>query len=408
MTVIAQVQAAASDPKALRAAVTEAHVVPLLMSLVQLTGRTEYLEQARPFISGAWDYMQSIPGDLQATIRADLVQAIVDTAATGRHIPEEPPQELFQRMVDVAAGLPVPDIYLPVFLEEAAFGGRDLRKVDWRTPPPPERLDRVNAVVIGAGLSGVAMSVRLQQAGIPHVLIEKNAEAGGTWLENIYPGCGVDTPCHFYSYAFEVNPGWTEYFAKRSELHAYILKCVEKYGVRQRIRFSEEVLQADWDEAASLWLVRTRSADGSEAHLRCNVLISAVGALNRPAIPRIPGLEDFAGPCFHTAQWREDVDLAGKRVAMIGTGASGMQTGPSIAPAVDKLTIFQRSPHWAIHHPLYHAAVSPGVRWAMQHVPFYANWLRLQQFWAGVRPVPPDTADGSRVDGPGALAQCRQ
>ena len=218
MDATSQVRCAAADRTALKSALAEAHIVPLLMSLVQLTGKTEYLDRARPHISGAWDFLQAIPADLQATIRADLADTIANAAEQGRQIPNEPPEELFRRMVEVAAGQSVPDIYLPVFQEEAAFGGVDHRRVAWRHPPASERLEKFSAVVIGAGLSGIAMSVRLQQANIPHVLIEKNAEVGGTWLENIYPGCGVDTPCHFYSYAFEVNSDWTEYFAKRGEI----------------------------------------------------------------------------------------------------------------------------------------------------------------------------------------------
>ena len=170
-------------------------------------------------------------------------------------------------------------------------------------------------------------------------------------------------------------------FAKQDEILGYILKCVERYGIRQHIRFSEEVVGTAYDEADDLWRITTRTTDGRVETISANVLISAVGALNRPSIPA-SGLADFGGPVFHTAAWDRNVDLAGKRVAMIGTGASGMQVAPTIAPMVEKLTIFQRSPHWAIRHPLYHASVSPGVRWAMRHIPTYASWFRFQLFWA--------------------------
>jgi energy-coupling factor transporter ATP-binding protein EcfA2 len=196
------------------------------------------------------------------------------------------------------------------------------------------------------------------------------------------PGCGVDTPCHFYSYSFAPNPEWSSFFAKRDEILKYIFDCVERFGVRKNVRFGEEVIDARYDEGKSLWRVRTRSADGSERELSANVLVPCVGALNRPAIPDIKGLSGFKGPAFHTAQWRADVELKGKRVAMIGTGASGMQTAPSIAPDVAQLTIFQRSPHWAIRHPLYHASVSDDVKWVIRHVPFYVSWFRFQLFWA--------------------------
>ncbi|MDB5511918.1 MAG: hypothetical protein JWR08_1401 [Enterovirga sp.] len=382
MNTLEQVRAATSDPAALRAALAEADIVPLLMSLTQITGRTDLLDQAQPYIKGAWNFLQEIPESLQADIRAALAHALEEAAAAGRQIPVDPGTDTFERMMEVAVGQPVPESYRAVLLEEASFAGTDHRSVPWRKQPDPAELGSFKAVVIGAGFSGIAMAIRLQEAGIPYVVIEKNADTGGTWLENVYPGCGVDTPCHFFSYSFAPNADWSSFFAKQDEILRYIHACVERYGIRRNIRFSEEVVRAQYDESSAVWSVTTRSRDGREETLRANVVVSAVGALNRPSIPTIPGLESFDGPAFHTAAWDKTVDLTGKRVAMIGTGASGMQAGPSIAPAVEKLTIFQRSPHWAIRHPLYHAEVAPGVRWAMRHVPFYASWFRFQLFWA--------------------------
>ncbi len=382
MDTLKQVRDAVADKAALQVALAEADIVPLLMSLVQLTGRRDLLERARPYIKGAWNYLQEIPEALQAEIRAALVQALTELAAAGKPIAAEPPPALFEQMMETAVGQAVPELYRDVLMEEASFGGQDLRAVAWRKPPSPERLRGFKAVVIGAGLSGIAMAIRLQEAGIPYTVIEKNADAGGTWLENVYPGCAVDTPCHFFSYAFEPNSEWSSFFAKQEEILAYILKCVERYGIRQHIQFGREVERAEYGEAAGLWKITIRAAGGQTETISANIMISAVGALNRPSIPAIPGLADFAGPKFHTAAWDRNVDLAGKRVAMIGTGASGMQVGPTIAPVVKNLTIFQRSPHWAIRHPLYHASVSHGVRWAMRHIPFYASWFRFQLFWA--------------------------
>ena len=373
---------AAADQAALKAAVAQADIVPLLMTAVQLTRRTELLDRAAPYIKGAWDYMQEIPADLQTDIRAALVDAVNAAAASDGPVAAEPPADLLERMMEVAVGQPVPELYRDVLLEEASFEGVDRRTVAWRQPPAAERLAGFKAVIVGAGFSGIAIAIKMQEAGIPYVIIEKNADAGGTWLENVYPGCGVDTPCHFYSYSFAPNSEWSSFFAKQGEILSYIHDCVSRYGIRDRIRFSEEVVVARYDEASAIWQLTTRKADGAEETLFANVLVSAVGALNQPQIPRIPGLDSFAGPAFHTARWDTSVDLAGKRVAMIGTGASGMQAAPTIAPEVGQLTIFQRSPHWAIRHPLYHADVSPGVRWAMRNLPFYASWFRFQLFWA--------------------------
>lgn len=377
----AQLHAAAVDPQALREAIREADVIPLLLSLVQITGDAGWLERVRLHVRGAWSFLQDVPDGLQAEIREALVAAILNAKEAGGTLENEPPEDLLARMLEVAAGQLVPEEYRAVFREETAFGGIDHRKVDWRRPPDEARLGRFKVGIIGAGFSGLAMAMKLEAAGIPYVVIEKNREVGGTWLENFYPGCGVDTPCHFYSYSFKPNTEWSSYFVKRDELLAYIQRSIEGSGVRDRIRFGEEVTSARFDERSSKWQLDIRGSDGSADTLVVDVLVTAVGALNRPAIPTIPGLSSFAGPCFHTAAWGADASLAGKRVAMIGTGASGMQVAPTIAPEVERLTIFQRSPHWIIRHPLYHADVSPGVRWAMKNVPFYASWFRFQLFW---------------------------
>jgi len=375
------IKAAAADGEALRRAVGDAEIVPLLLSLVQLTGDRDYLKAARPFISGAWHYMQTAPKSLQKQVRQDLVAVIEKLAADGGDPPEHPPEDLLHDMLEVAIGEELSPEYYGVFRDETNFGDGDARDVDWRAGRP-DRADDFQAVVIGAGFSGILMAIKLKRAGIPYVVIEKNADLGGTWLENIYPGIGVDTPCHFYSYAFEPNCEWTSYFTEGEEILQYIRACAEKYGVLEDIRFGEEAAEAVFDEATGRWTVKTRRADGTEDELRPNALITCVGALNRPSIPDIPGKDDFQGPAFHTAEWDASVDLKGKRVVMIGTGASGMQVGPSIAPDVASLAIVQRSPHWAIKHPLYHEIVPSSIRWAMRRIPFYASWFRFRLFYA--------------------------
>ncbi|HWK65822.1 MAG TPA: NAD(P)/FAD-dependent oxidoreductase [Rhizobiaceae bacterium] len=376
-----QIAYAAAHPDEFSAAIAEADIVPLLMSYVQLTGDHELLQEAAPHIKGAWNYMQFIPTTLQNRIRSKLVAAVMERAVSKEEIVSEPPADEFKTMIDTAVGETVPSEYVAVFREEMMMGGKDGRRFEWRRKPGTEKLAAFKVVIVGAGFSGIAMAVRLQEAGIPYVIIEKNAEVGGTWLDNHYPDCGVDTPCHFFSYSFEPNPDWTHFFAKRDEILGYILHCAKKYDVRRHIRFQEEVLAAEYRPDGT-WSVRTRRSDGLEIDYEANVFISAIGALNRPAIPNIPGLQDFKGAWFHTAQWDKKVPIKGRRVAMIGTGASGMQTGPAIAPDLERLTIFQRSPHWAMKHPLYHQKVSEGARWAMRHVPFYASWFRLTLFWA--------------------------
>jgi 4-hydroxyacetophenone monooxygenase len=232
-------------------------------------------------------------------------------------------------------------------------------EVDWRVRPATHTLSDFHVIVIGAGESGIATAIKLARLGIRYTILEKNETVGGTWFENRYPGCGVDTPNHFYQYSFEPNHQWSRYFSPRHELWHYLEGVADRYQLRPNIRFNTEVTEASWDEASARWRVLARAADGSTLTLQANALVCAVGQLNRPRLPDIAGIERFAGPAMHTARWDDTVSLEGRRVAMIGTGASGMQVGPSIVDRVARLSIFQRSPHWAVHNPLYHAKVEP-------------------------------------------------
>jgi 4-hydroxyacetophenone monooxygenase len=370
------------DAAQLRAAIDEADIVPLLLVLAHLSGDEAILDEAAAYIHGAWNFMNTIPADLQAKVRDRLAEVLRDLDASGRALPATPPPHLLRKMLDVGVGQAVPEEYLPLLLEEMRLGEGDPRSVPWRARPPAEVLAGFRAVIIGAGLSGLCMAIKLREAGIPFTIIEKNPTVGGTWYENTYPGCGVDTPNHFFSYSFAPNHDWPEHFSKRNELWGYLERCADQYDIRRDITFNTEVTDAHWDAARACWAISVREDGGTTATIEANVLITAVGQLNRPSIPDIPGMNAFAGPVFHTGQWDRSQSVAGKRVAMIGTGASGMQTGPAIAPQVERLTIFQRTPHWAVHNPNYHARVRPGKIWALKYIPFYAKWNRFLLFWA--------------------------
>lgn len=371
-----------ADPAYLREALKAADVAPMLLVLVHLGGDPAWLDRLAPYIKGPWSFHEEAPEALRAELRAALVELLRDYARTGRPLPTTPPMVLLPRMLNVGTGQTVPPEYYPLVLEEMDLADQDPKTVHWRQQPTSETLRHFHALVVGAGFSGIAMGIKLREAGIPFTIIEKNDTVGGTWYENSYPGCGVDTANHFYSYSFAVNHNWDHYFAKRDEIFHYIKRNAESFHVDERIRFNEEVLSANWDEAAALWRVQTRKVDGSLHHLTANVLVSAVGQLNRPQMPNIPGLSDFEGPAFHTARWDHEAVIEGARVGMIGTGASGMQVGPAIAPMVDKLKIFQRSPHWAMKNPLYFEAVTDEKKWVLKNIPFYAKWFRFQLFWS--------------------------
>jgi 4-hydroxyacetophenone monooxygenase len=370
-----------ADAALLRRALEAADPATLLLSLVQLTGEKHWLEAAKPFIRGPMNYQEFMPGPLRAQVRDRLAEVLAEISRSGRSPSHQADDSLLREMMTVATGEVVSDDYIAMMREDLTDDNLASRSLQWRKAPGPDALQATQIVVIGAGMSGLYAGIQLQQAGIPFVILEKNDAVGGTWYENVYPGCGVDTPNHFYCYAFEPNHDWSHFFAKRDELWNYFEKVADKYDLRKHIRLGTEVVEARYDEADAVWHITAQSADGAEHQLTARVLVSAVGVLNRPKLPDIAGLDSFAGPAFHTAQWDRDFDWRGKRVAMIGTGASGHQVGPSIAPDVERLTIFQRSPHWVVPNPNYHEGVNEGKKWALANIPFYLRWYRFQLFW---------------------------
>jgi len=204
------------------------------------------------------------------------------------------------------------------------------------------------AIIIGAGFAGIGMAVALQRAGVhDFVLLERSHDVGGVWRDNSYPGAACDVPSHLYSFSFEPNPNWSSTFAPQAEIHAYLQHCARKYALAPHIRFGAEVASARYDEDRAQWHVTL--TDGST--LCAALLISGTGQLSKPAMPRIPGLDNFKGHAFHSARWDHSYPLAGKRVAVIGTGASAIQYVPAIADKVGKLTVFQRSPAYIIPRP---------------------------------------------------------
>ena len=203
----------------------------------------------------------------------------------------------------------------------------------------------VKVAVLGAGFAGLCMGLRLKAQGESSFLIlEKADRVGGTWRENIYPGAGCDIPSHLYSYSFAPNPDWPEVYSAQPDILAYIEGVVDEHDLGGHIRFGSEVTGAAWDEAAGHWSISL--ADGS--HLTAEAFVTAWGQLNRPKLPPIEGRESFTGPAFHSARWDASVDLTGKRVAVIGNGASAIQFVPEVAKVAGRLTLFQRSPNWIV------------------------------------------------------------
>lgn len=203
----------------------------------------------------------------------------------------------------------------------------------------------VTVAVIGAGFSGLGMAIRLQQAGIDDfVILEAAGEVGGTWRDSRYPGAAVDVPNHLYSYSFEQNPDWTRMFSNAQEIQQYILQVADKYNLRRKILFNTKVIEAHFDEASGLWQAKTQKGD----ILRARFVVGAMGPFAESRIPEVPGLKKFKGVMAHTALWNSNTDLKGKRVAVVGSGASAIQVVPAVQPLAQQLTVFQRTPSWVV------------------------------------------------------------
>jgi cation diffusion facilitator CzcD-associated flavoprotein CzcO len=236
--------------------------------------------------------------------------------------------------------------------------------------------ETTDVLIIGSGFAGLGMAIRLEQEGLSSFLIlERADDVGGTWRDNRYPGAACDVESHFYSFSFEPNPGWSHMFARQGEIWAYIQRCVDKYRLRPRIRFGASVCRARFDAAAQAWEVET--ADGRR--FRAKVLVTGTGGLSRPVVPDIPGLEAFEGVEFHSARWRDDYAFEGKRVGVIGTGASSIQIVPELAKKAGRLYVFQRTPPWVMPRP--DREITAREQAAFRRAPALQALTRTAIFW---------------------------
>jgi 4-hydroxyacetophenone monooxygenase len=365
-----------ADTPELLKALEETDAVLLVPVLYQLTGDEALLDRVEPHIKSVWEGGPNIPSEIQREIRDALHLRLTRPTPTN-----SPPitEGRLKRLMSVVVGEPVTDEFVPLLVEQMGFqpAGRFMPK-EHRAPPAGYRV-----AIIGAGLSGLAAAVKLAENGYDYRIFEKEAEVGGVWWSNKYPGVGVDTPSHFYSYSFELNPDWPRYFSSGAVLMDYWKQVADKYALKQHIIFETKVASCIWDEDRKLWSVTTLGPDGVERREDFNAIISAAGLFSHPEMPKITGLEDYKGVAAHTAFWDPAIDVEGKRVVQIGTGASGLQVGPAIAARVEHLTVFQRTPPWVMVRPDrdYNAPTAEGFRWGLRHIPHLAQWMRFYTYW---------------------------
>jgi len=369
----------------LRGAIEQAELPSLMPALAYLTGDLSLVaSELRPPSGGSSVVLAAQGGmteEQQELARRRALDALI-AFRDGGCVPAAPPTRLADRRALMTfMTSDVDDRYLPMLAFELGLPA-DSDAPDWtKEELAPGRDFRV--AIIGAGMSGLAAAHRLRQAGIGFVVFERNDAAGGVWLENDYPGCRLDTSNFCYSYSFLQRADWPHQYSRGPEVRAYFQDAGRRLGLREHIRFGTPVRAARFDERAGEWLV-TVDADGRRETGRFNAVISATGQLNQPSIPDIPGAADFGGVSFHSARWDHGADLRGKRVGVIGSGASGYQVIPSIAAEVGEMRVFMRNPPWTVPTPKYHAALNPGLAWLLRAVPYYHRWFRFYQFWTSV------------------------
>ena len=366
------------DRDRLTAALAEADLRVLLMVLVHATGDERWLRDPyRPArdVRLIADERAGFDDRLAEEIRSAALDALTRPGAAPAIA--DPGDELMLRMMRWCMAEDIEPGYAPMMREDLGFVGRDAR---WTDDATPDAASGRHVIVVGAGASGLAVAARLRRLSIPVTVVERAHEVGGTWRDNTYPGCGVDTPNHAYSFSMGHRHPWSRNFSPQPELFEYLRTCADEFGVRGHVRFGCEVVGARWDDDLHRWDVDLATPDGG-ATLTGTDLVVAIGQFGIPSIPDLPGMDEFDGPLFHTTAWPDDLDVGGRRVAIVGTGASAMQIVPSIAPDVEQLTIFQRSPQWARPIPRYHDPIGDGAQWLLAHVPYYAAWFRFTMLW---------------------------
>ncbi|MDT2005773.1 FAD-dependent oxidoreductase [Rhodococcus opacus] len=371
-----------SDLERLDEIVSSANLPSLLMSLFQLTGDEKWLNapyQPKPPRGMSDNDTAGLNEQLGVDIRHAAKEAIT-AWARGREIAiPRPDTDTLRRMMAVcAAETEIPDNYADMMAAEMNFvapADHDDSTDRERQLPPDFKV-----VVIGAGIGGLLTAHRLQQAGVPFVVLEKRGDVGGTWDSHHYPGAGVDTPSYLYSFSF-FHREWEGYFSKQPEVLEYLRAFADRFDLRKYISHGIEVRTLRYDEGRQGWDIEYIDRDGNSGLMRANAVVSSVGLFGTAQLPSLPGSEKFTGLQFHSTQWPSDLDLTGKRVAVVGSGATAMQVVPATVDQANSITIFQKSATWVAPSDEYFKKVPSDVHWMMNHVPFYRDWYRFQLAW---------------------------
>ena len=307
------------------ASLAEADLRVLVMCLFHMTGDRKWLEPPyRPMRDVR--LIADPDAGFDEAVSAEIRQAAEDWLSLERRTPavDDPGADGFGELISIFLGEQVPAEYIALIRQDMGFEPND---VDW--PDGDASENQHDVIIVGAGVSGVCLAAKLRRLGIGYRVFEKNAEVGGTWFENRYPGCGVDTPNHFYSYSFAPNSEWKHFFSPRDELQTYVEDCATAFGIRDRIEFDTAVTSASWDPDSSRWNVTVRGPDGIERVETAAVFVSASGHFNQPTVAEFPGQSEFAGEIFHTALTKAKVKSTYRLVKGAGHGLRG---GTEVSP----------------------------------------------------------------------------
>lgn len=301
-------------------------------------------------------------------------------------------EEHLHRSLSLTAGHDIPKKDYVIWREEAALD-RWARGINWTGGEAPENRKDFKVAVIGTGISGLNVAVQLKRAGIPFVVFEKNPDVGGSWYENRYPGARVDTASRGYTHLFSFDYPFPYAYCPRDENLRYFNYVADEFGIRPHITFNTEVKAMTWDDRSKIWRVDAEGPSGSQT-LECNAVITCVGFLSRPQLPDIEGMASFEGTACHTATWPDDLNIEGKRVAVVGSAASGYQTTPVIAKSAAHTYLFQRQPNWCFEDLSYLDELPEQALWLERNFPYYSNFVRFRI----AALMNPDFAVGNKVD----------
>jgi 4-hydroxyacetophenone monooxygenase len=379
----------------IRQQMADADPALLLLSVVHITGRLDLLDHYAPLLKPVAK-ADIAPGlKVVETMLATATSMTIPTVARDELIemaiealdrdPAEQKDyltgydldpELFIKMASIAAGGAVDPEYANMYREQMGFV-RPLPVL----PQSGKPTDRIELAIIGAGMTGLAAGLQAMDRGFNFQIFERDDKIGGVWNVNDYPGVAVDTPAGYYSLSYELKSDWTNYFPKGAEYYQYLASVVDKYKLEEKIRFNSEIIKLAWIESDQEWELTVVSGGRDASKIRATAVMTCMGHLNRPLYPDLQGRENFKGVSMHANRWDYDVDLSGKRVGIIGTGATGVQIVGAIAQDVGHLTVFQRQPMWMAPNQAGDGVVAESKIWARTHFPYFMHWNRMKDYW---------------------------